>query len=67
MTYGQTDIQIPPVFFRTLSPPVPSGAAAQKGKEKKVSDSAIDFSSRMNPEPFPFWVAALEGTRGGKV
>ena len=36
-TYGQTygtyvrDVQIPPVFYRTSSPPFPSGAAAQKG------------------------------------
>ena len=32
--YGCTDVrtyvQIPPVFYRTSSPPVPSGAAAQK-------------------------------------
>ena len=34
---GQTDVQIPPVFYRTLSPPVPPGAAAQKqeGDKKK--------------------------------
>ena len=29
-TDGQMDGQILPVFYRTLSPPVPSGAAAQK-------------------------------------
>ena len=29
-TDGRTDVQIPPVFYRTLSPLVPSGAAAQK-------------------------------------
>ena len=28
--YGQTDAQITPVFYRTSSPPVSSGAAAQK-------------------------------------
>ena len=27
---GATGVQIPPVFYRTSSPPVPSGAAAQK-------------------------------------
>ena len=36
----QTDVQIPPVFYRTLSPPVPSGAAAQKVKGKS---SKVDF------------------------
>ena len=30
----RTDGQIPPVFYRTLSPPVPSGAAAQKGEKE---------------------------------
>ena len=34
-TYGRTDVctdvQIPSVFYRTSSPPVPSGADAQKG------------------------------------
>ena len=34
----RTDVQIPPVFYRTSSSPVPSGAAAQKeineGKER---------------------------------
>ena len=38
-TDGCTDVrmdgQIPPVFYRFLSPPVPSGAAAQKEKEKE--------------------------------
>ena len=29
--YVHTDVQIPPVFYRTSSPSVPSGAAAQKG------------------------------------
>ena len=29
------DVQIPPVFYRTLSPSVPSGAAAQKEEEEK--------------------------------
>ena len=29
-TDGRTYVQIPPVFYRTSSPPVPSGAAAQK-------------------------------------
>ena len=29
------EIQIPPVFYRTLSPLVPFGAAAQKGWKKK--------------------------------
>ena len=32
------DVKIPPVFFRTLSPSVPSGAAAQKGKKIKKTD-----------------------------
>ena len=32
---GRTDLQIPPVFYRTSSPPVPSGAAAQKGEYLK--------------------------------
>ena len=34
-TDGQTDrrdVEIPPVFYRTLSPPVPFGAAAKKKK-----------------------------------
>ena len=35
--YGvRMDVPIPPVFYRTLSPRVPSGAAAQKGKEMQV-------------------------------
>ena len=29
------DVQIPPVFYKTLSPSVPSGAAAQKEEEEK--------------------------------
>ena len=29
------DVQIPPVFYKTLSPPVPSGAVAQKVKQRK--------------------------------
>ena len=29
-TDRRMDVQIPPVFYRTSSPPVPSGAAAQK-------------------------------------
>ena len=28
--YVRMEVQIPPVFYRTSSPPVPSGAAAQK-------------------------------------
>ena len=29
------DVQIPPVFYKTLSPSVPSGATAQKEEEEK--------------------------------
>ena len=60
------DVQVPPVFYRTLSPPVPSGAAAQKtnhGKkanEKKPANEgkmAASVSLSTFPVvalPFPF-------------
>ena len=33
--YGKTGVQIAPVFYKTLSPLVPSGAAAQKISSKQ--------------------------------
>ena len=38
----ERDIQIPPVFYRTLSPSVPSGAAAQKRRIPLLSVHQID-------------------------
>ena len=42
---GGRDVQIPPVFYRTSSPPVPSGADAQKGSF--VRKNILGFSSNM--------------------
>ena len=53
-----TDVQIPPVFYRTSSPPVPSGAAAQKEcicitdqPTDRRTDSAAQRSARNWPRP----------------
>ena len=44
-TYRRTDVQIPPVFYRTSSPPVPSGAAAQKAKLMRLIGQWVSFLS----------------------
>ena len=45
-TDGRTDGQIPPVFYRTSSPPVPSEAAAQKeGLREKEKEMSQDVSN----------------------
>ena len=45
------DIQIPPVFYRTSSPPVPSGAAAQKRALVIPIDSGLVHRSLTAPGP----------------
>ena len=50
---GRMDVQIPPVFYRTLSPLVPSRAAAQKGqntnKSRGIKSSIYIFNYRIVP------------------
>ena len=43
-TYRHTDVRIPPVFYRTLSPLVPSGAAAQKPDRPQIGAKSSPLS-----------------------
>ena len=49
--YGRTDVQISPVFYRTSSPPIPSGAAAQKGNRLLPSDDLFVIAALDSIDP----------------
>ena len=52
--YGR-DVQIPPVFYRTLSPPVPSGAAQRLAQASQrlvqASQRLVQASQRLAQAP----------------